>query len=287
MRPRTVHRLAACICVLLSLPLAGRDIVRVGGTGAGLGGLQALGRAYTELHPDCDIQVLPSVGSTGGIRAVLEGKLDVGCTSRPMFPAEQVASLAYTPWATTAFVFVTQDLAPSEPLTLAGIEDIYAGRRTRWQDGRPIRLVLRPTSDTAHAYLSRFTPGMEAALSHAHQVPGVFVGITDQEALTHLERTPGSFGTSVLGLVVSEKRRVQALSVDGLPPSHPGYPFLLTLALVHHGGQASAAARSFLAFATSQAAARILAASGYQLISPKSAPAKPVPAKSAAAGTRR
>jgi len=292
MRPRTVHGLAACVCILFSLPLAGRDVVRVGGTGAGLGALQALGKAYSERHPDCDIQVLPSVGSTGGIRAVLEGKLDVGCTSRPLFPAEQAASLAHTPWATTAFVFVTQDLGPSEPLTLAGIEAIYAGRRTRWNDGRPIRLVLRPTSDTAHAYLSRFTPGMEAALSHAHQVPGVFVGITDQEALAYLERTPGSFGTSVLGLVVSEKRRVQVLPVDGLLPSDPGYPFLLSLALVHRGGQASAAARSFLEFAGSTAAARILTSCGYQpilpkAVSPKPVPPKPAPSKPAAAGARR
>lgn len=266
MRPWTVHSLVACVCLAFSLPGLGRDVVRVGGTGAGLGGLQALGKAYTQLHPDCDIVVLPSVGSTGGIRAVLEGKLDVGCTSRALFPAEQVAPMAHTPWATTAFVFVTQDLAPAEPLSLTGIEDIYAGRRTRWKDERPIRLVLRPTSDTAHAYLSGFTPGMEAALSRAHQLPGVFVGVTDQEALTHLERTPGSFGTTVLGLILAEKRRVQVLPVNGVLPSQPGYPYFLTLALVHRGGHASPATQSFLEFARSKAGGHILASCGYRLV---------------------
>jgi phosphate transport system substrate-binding protein len=282
MRPWSVHSLVACVCLVLSLPGLGREAVRVGGTGAALGGLQALGKAYTHLHPDCDIVVLPSVGSTGGIRAVLEGKLDLACTSRALYPAEQVTPMAHTPWATTPFVFATQDLAPAEPLTLAGIEDIYAGRRLRWKDDRPIRLVLRPTSDTAHAYLAGVTPGMEAALHHAHQLPGVYVGITDQEALTYLERTPGSFGTTVLGLIVSEKRRVQVLPVNGVLPSQPGYPFHLTLALVHRGGHASPATQDFLAFATSAAGGRILASCGYRLIP---APAPPTGVRPP--GTRR
>lgn len=144
----------------LCAPSQGREVVRVGGTGAGSGALQALAEAYERRHPDHRVQVLPSIGSSGGIRAVIDGKLEVGCASRPLKAEERVPGLVETPSATTPFVFATQASTPEEALTLSGIEDIYAGRRTQWNDGRPIRLVLRPESDAAHAYLSELTPGM-------------------------------------------------------------------------------------------------------------------------------
>jgi len=240
--------------------------VRVGGTGAGCGGLQILAKAYEQRHPGHQVQVLPSIGSTGGIRAVIDGKLDVGCTSRPLKPEERIPGVSEVPWATTAFVFAVPAASPAETLTLSGIEDIYAGRRIAWKDGRPIRLILRPTSDTAHLYLAGLTPGMRAALDRAHTVPGVCIGITDSEAATQLERTPGSFGTTVLGLIVSENRRLRALSVDGVPPSSPSspsYPFFLTLSLVYRPGRGSAATEPFIEFAQSKEGRRILAQAGY------------------------
>lgn len=253
-----------CLALSICGPGQGREAVRVGGTGSASSGLQALAKAYEQRHPDHHILVLPSIGSTGGIRAVIDGKLDVGCTSRTLQAEERVPGLGEIPWATTAFVFATQSGTPAEGLTLSGIEDIYAGRRTQWKDGRPIRMVLRPKSDTAHAYLAGFTPGMKAALDRAHAVPGVCMGITDPEAVTHLEQTPGSFGTTVLGLIVSEGRRVQALAVDGMQPSAPSYPYFLTLTLIYRPGQCSAATRHFIAFTQSQEGHRILAKAGYR-----------------------
>lgn len=253
-----------CLCTGLGAATPGREVVRVGGTGSGSGGLQALAKAYMQHHPEHSILVLPSIGSSGGIRATIDGKLDVGCSSRPLKPEERVPGLAEVPWVTTAFVFATQSSASAEPLTLAGIEDIYAGRRTHWQDGRPIRLVLRPKSDSAHAYLSGFTPGMPAALEHAHALRGVCVGMTDQDALTFIEKTPGSFGTSALGLIVSGGRHVQTLTVNGANPLDPTYPFSITLILVHRPEKASSATRTFLDFTCSKEGQRILVKAGYQ-----------------------
>jgi phosphate transport system substrate-binding protein len=267
-----------CLCVCISTALfalaQGGEILRVGGTGAGLGGLQALAKVYELRHPERSVRILPSIGSTGGIRAVLEGRLDVGCVSRPLLPEERGPGLAELPWATTAYVFATQSATPAEPLTLAGIEDIYAGRRTHWKDGRPIRLILRPKSDTAHAYLTGFTPGMRAALDRAHALPGVCIGLTDQAALAHLEQTPGSFGTTVLGLIASEGRRVQALTVDGINPTQRTYPFVLALTLVHRNDRSSPAIRAFLDFAFSKEAQSILIKAGYQPISAGAAGAR-------------
>ena len=264
MRTWFAPALFLCICAGLGATAPGHEVVRVGGTGVGSGGLQALAKAYMQRHPEHSILVLPSIGSSGGIRATLDGKLDVGCSSRPLQPEERAPGLAEVPWVTTAFVFATQSSAPAEPLTLAGIEDIYAGRRTHWKDGRPIRLILRPKSDSAHAYLSGFTPGMPAALERAHALRGVCVGITDPDSLTYLEKTPGSFGTTVLGLLASGDRQVQALTVNGASPLEPAYPFALTLILIHRPEKASSATRAFLDFTRSKEGHRILIKAGYQ-----------------------
>jgi phosphate transport system substrate-binding protein len=250
-------------------PASAQDLVRVGGTGAGLGGLQALARAYEQHHPDHRISILPSIGSSGGIRAVMDGKLELGCTSRPLLEEERRAGIADIPWASTAFVFATQTATAAEPLTRQLIEDIYAGRRTQWRDGHPIRLILRPKSDTAHSLLADLSPGMRAALDHAHARPGIQVGITDQEALARLEKTPGSFGTTVLGLVLSEGRRVQALTLEGLRASDPTYPHHLPLMLVCRTGELSPATRGFLEFVRSKEGSAILVQTGYQPWAPR------------------
>ena len=255
---------AACMLGLFSPSLRGGETLRVGGTGVALGGLQVLARAYEKQHPGASIRVLPSIGSTGGIRAAIDGKLDVACTGRPLRPEERVSGLVATPWVTTPFVFATHEASAREDLSLAGVEDIFAGRRTTWKDGRPIRLILRPKSDSSFAFLAGLSPGMAAALDQARARPGITVGITDQEALAEIEKTPGSFGTTVLGLVLSESRRVQVLPVNGSRPTEAGYPFRLTLILLHREDSASALARHFLAFVQSREALRLLRRSGYQ-----------------------
>lgn len=256
--------LAIGLCVGLAKVARAGEVVRVGGTGSGSGALLALAKAYERLHPDQIVQVLPSIGSTGGIRAVADRKLDLGCTSRAMTKDEQASGLEEQALATSAFVFATAADTVAGTLTLKEVEAIYALRKTTWGDGRPIRLVLRPKFDTAHAYLSGFTPGMKASLDLAHALPGVCVGITDQEALTQLERTPGSFGTAVLGLIVSEGRQVKALPVDGFQPTSPDYPFSLILRLVFRPSACPPAARAFLAFAQSKEGRQIITQAGYR-----------------------
>jgi hypothetical protein len=104
---------------------------------------------------------------------------------------------------------------------------------------------------------------MRAALDHASLVPGVCLGITDQDALDSLEKTPGSFGTTALGLILSEGRQVHTFRVNGLPPTDPKYPFALTLILIYQP-KISPATRDFLGFVQSKEGRRLLLRSGYR-----------------------
>ena len=52
--------------------------LKVGGTGAALGTMQLLVQAYAKADPDARITVLPSMGSGGGIKALLGGAIQIG-----------------------------------------------------------------------------------------------------------------------------------------------------------------------------------------------------------------
>ena len=60
------------------------ETLRIGGTGAALGPMARLGDAFQDLHPDTTIEILPSLGSGGGIKATMAGAIDIGLSSRDL-----------------------------------------------------------------------------------------------------------------------------------------------------------------------------------------------------------
>ncbi len=68
--------------------LAQAEEIKIGGTGGALATMQLLGDAYSKNHPETKIIVLPSLGSSGGIKAVLAGAIQVAVSSRPIKDSE-------------------------------------------------------------------------------------------------------------------------------------------------------------------------------------------------------
>lgn len=56
---------------------AAETSLRFGGTGGSLGPMRQLSEAFMKVNPDVAIEVLPSLGSGGGIKAVLAGAIDL------------------------------------------------------------------------------------------------------------------------------------------------------------------------------------------------------------------
>lgn len=238
------------------------------GTGSSIGAMQLMAKGFQKKHPDVTVQVLPSIGSTGGIRAVNEDKIDIGLSYRPLKPEEQSAKIIAEPYSRTAFIFGVQDSNPTKGFTLAEIEEIYAGKRKTWPDGTPIRLILRPLSDGFSEYLASINPGLKSASEKSHSIPGIFVGNTDQEAVTQIEKTPGSIGTTSSSIVAAENRKIKALSVDGAAPtvsnvSAGKYPYAMTLFLVYKKDKYSGAIKDFIEFVFSRDGQKILSDNGH------------------------
>lgn len=257
---------AVAALVALGPATAAATTIRVSGTGGAVTTFHLLGEAFRKVRPDIDVVVLPGMGSSGGIRAVGMGKLDIGLAARPLRDGERVGDIVARAYAQTPFVFVVNEGVKIDGLTLPEVVDIYAGRKARWKDGRRIRLVLRPPTDTDIVTLKSLSPQMDAAVAEALRREGMMVGMNDQDAADAIERTPGGFGAVSLSLVLSEKRALRVLPLDGIVPGvrtvkNGTYPGFKTFYAVTKRDP-SPAARDFLEFVRSPAGAAILAKYG-------------------------
>jgi phosphate transport system substrate-binding protein len=244
------------------------------GSGSDIGAMRRMADGFQKKHPNVAIDVLPSIGSTGGIKAVKEGRIDIGLSSRPLTPEERSMGIIEEPYGRTPFTFAVQESNPANGVTLTEIEDIYAGKRRTWPDGTPIRLILRPWRDSFSVYLASINPRLKSASEKAHSIPGVFVGTTDQEAAEQIEKTPGSFGTTCSSLMAVEKRRIKALSVDGAAPilsniadgvhvSAGKYPYTMTMSLVYKRDNDKGEVKDFIKFVFSKDGRKLLSECGH------------------------
>lgn len=246
-----------------SASASSKETLIITGTGTSIGTMELMANAFQKKHLDVIVRVLPSIGSTGGIKAVNDDKIDIGLSYRPLKPEERSAKISEEPYARTAFIFGVQDSNPTQGFTLAEIEEIYAGKRKTWPDGTPIRLILRPVSDGFSAYLSGINSGLKSASEKVRSIPGIFVGNTDQEAAMQIEKTPGSFGTTSSSLVASEKRKIKALSIAGIAPtlsnvSTGKYPYTLTLSFVYKKDKYKGTVKDFIEFVYSREGQKLL-----------------------------
>ena len=245
-----------------------KETLIITGTGSSIGTMKLMAKGFQKKHPRVNVEVFSSIGSTGGIKAVQEGKIDIGLSNRPLKPEERSAKIIEEPYGRTAFIFGVQDSNPAGGFTLAEIEEIYATKRKTWPDGTPIRLILRPVNDYFSAFLASINPGLKSASEKAHSIPGVFVGGTGQEAAERIEKTRGSFGTTNISLVASEKRKIKALSVDGTAPtlsnvSAGKYPYAMTLSLIYKRDKYGGAIKDFIEYVFSRDGQKLLSDNGH------------------------
>ncbi len=259
----------AALLVLCGGASVRAEEIKIGGTGAALGSMHLLAEAYARGRPGAGtkITVLPSMGSGGGIKAVLAGAIQIGLSSRPLTAAELDAGAAEREYGRTPFVFATSSANQTLGLSTQQLVDIYAGQIDIWPDGTKMRLVMRPLGDSDSDLIKSLSPAMRIAQGAAEQRKGMRIAITDQDAANSIERIPGALGPSTLALILAEKRQLTALKLNGIAPSAASiadgsYPLQKRLWFVV-GPKTPAAAHEFIAFVGSTAGHAILLQTGH------------------------
>lgn len=245
------------------------ETVTVGGVGSLSPLFNILGKEYARKNPGVEIVVVhPPLGSSGGLRALAAGKVDIALVGRTLKPEEAGQA---KPWLQTPLVLATSG-GKTKGLSRAQLADIYAGRRTAWDDGKPIRLVLRGAHESETQSLRAMAPEIDVAVGEALKRPGLPVAENDIEAIEMLDRIYGALGTTTLGLIKAEGARLDLVPIDGVKPSvtalsNGSYPWRRLYYLVSRPTPPPTAA-AFLAYLNSPAAWAIARKLDYVMAQP-------------------
>lgn len=193
------------------------EYIKAGGTGTALGLLRQVGSAFAK-EGGVAVDVTPSLGSTGAIRALADGVIDVAVSARPLKADEAAAGLREVAVFRTPFVLVTSHADPAG-LKASDLLTMFRSDKPVWSDGSPVRPILRPRSETDTALLGAMAPGMAEAIEGARRRPDVPVAATDQDNTKLAASVPGSLTGSTLAQLVTERPDLRVVPLDGVVPT--------------------------------------------------------------------
>lgn len=193
------------------------EVLRVGGTGGATALLAHLGKPFTR-RTGIGVEVVRSLGSSGGIAAAADGLLDLAVAGRPLSAAEIGRGMVPGARLRTPYVFATSLRAPPG-MTEGEIVAAFAAAKAMWPDGIPIRPVLRPRAESDNQVLIALFPGMAAALDAARQRAELPVAATDQDNADTAEGLQGSLIGTTLTQMIMERRDLRLIAIEGVAPT--------------------------------------------------------------------
>jgi phosphate transport system substrate-binding protein len=255
--------------VSLLTPSLEAQTIKIGGTGGALGTIGVLAEAFKKSHPEAKVIVVPGLGSGGARKALLGGAIDIAVTSKAGKDTEKLDGAVAALLGRTPFVFTTSKKNPADALTTQELVDIWNGKATAWPDGSRLRLILRPENDSDTDALKRISPALDKAVKSALSREGMKIAITDAESADAVEAIRGALGTSTLALLISEKRPLKALSLNGVTPSpktiaNGSYPLFKSIYVVT-AAKPSELTAEFMRFLRSPSGREIVAQLGHWL----------------------
>jgi phosphate transport system substrate-binding protein len=221
----------------------------------------ALSESYMAANKDVTVNYNPT-GSGSGITAVKEGTCDIGLSSRALKDEEKASGLKETVLAYDGIAIIVHPGNPVSDLSIEQIAKLYTGEITNWKDvgGKDAQVVLigrEAASGTRDGFES--ITGTKDKCQYRQELTST------GDVITAVSQNPDAIGYASLASI---KDSVKALNVDGVTPGEAtvkdgSYKVQRPFVLVTVEGKAlSSAAQSFFDYATSPAAADIIAKAG-------------------------
>lgn len=268
-RQQTTGRSAGVrrVVALLSLwwvGLAGAATSVIPGAGPPEVGLRALAAEFTRQRPGTVIEVPPSVGIAGGLRALQSGEASVARLARRLTEDElRSGGLQQVVYGADAVVFVTGRDVPVTNLTDAQALALFSGATDDWEalggPPAPVLVFYREASEIAHQALRRHIP----AFAQVKFTASAKLANSDTEMREGLARYRTALGWMTLSTSDVRDDRIRALSFNGITASADTvasgrYPMKVEHVLAWRESQLNEDMRRFLAFVTSAEGAQVL-----------------------------
>ncbi len=211
----------------------------VAGTGDSELLLQRLATEYHRLHPDLKVEVPPSVGSSGGIRLLLQGRTDLARVARPLSEKEVKQGLVWRKFAAVPVVFVAN--LPQTCITDLSSKQlihIFSGEYRNWSQlgncpEKKIYLAKREAGDSSNRVIYQKIKGLREVTSNVGKTI-----YTTGEAFSTINSHPYTLGYLPLAQVIQSS--LVRFSIDGISANpttiiNDSYGLQLPLALVWKG----------------------------------------------------
>ena len=232
----------------------------ISGAGGTTRVLQLVADAYLAEHDDLAFDFLSGSGSSGGVKGVVGGQLDLGAMSRPPKESELADGIEYLSFARDKVVIATSPDISVKPLTSQQVADIFSGKIDRWSDlggpDYPIAVLVREESDSNTRILR------EGIFGDGGFSPGSVT--MESEGAT---RDAIASGTNTIGYLAYSGVRIEDLNVhtvtvDGHDPSSAEvYPFTRQLGAAYMQSRAGKV-QPFATFLNSPSVRAMLAENG-------------------------
>lgn len=188
----------------------------IGGTGASLGGMQLIASAFMEKNPQYKIRILPSLGSGGGIKALADNRIQLAISARPLKEKEKKQNLYAHKYADTPLMIASNEKNDVTNLTTSELVDLYSGKVPNWSNGLPVRIIRRPQTESDVKMLQTISSEMSVTLEAVMKLNNLPIAFNDQENANLLESLPGSIGAITLAQLLSEKRKIKEIRLNGI-----------------------------------------------------------------------
>ncbi|MBQ7360180.1 MAG: phosphate ABC transporter substrate-binding protein [Lachnospiraceae bacterium] len=221
----------------------------------------ALGESFENNNEGVIFTYNPT-GSGSGIKAVLEGRCDIGLSSRKLKDSEKAEGLKETVLALDGIAIVVNPANPVEDLSLEQLAAIYTGQITNWSevggvDGEIVLIGREAGSGTRDGFES--ITGTEDACVYRQELTST------GDVITTVASNPNAIGYASLASI---KETIKVLKVGGVMPSEETVkdgsyavqrPFVL---VTKEGEDLSETAQEFFDYITSDEASEIISSAG-------------------------
>lgn len=223
--------------------------------------IMALKETYEGQNSGVEVTYNPT-GSGSGIKAVQEGRCDIGLSSRALKAEEKEQGLVGTVLAYDGIAVIVNPENTVEDLTVEQIAAIYKGEVTNWSEvgGMDAEIVLigREAGSGTRGGFEEIV-GVEDLCQYRQELTST------GDVITAVSQNPGAIGYASLASV---KDTVKAIKVGGVTPSEETVkdetyaiqrPFVL---VTKEGTALTETAQAFFDFITSEAAREVISAAG-------------------------
>ena len=221
----------------------------------------SLGEAFELANEGVTFTYNPT-GSGSGIKAVLDGRCDIGLSSRNLKDSEKEQGLTETVLALDGIAIVVNPENPVEDLSMEQIASIYKGEVTNWSevggiDGEIVLIGREAGSGTRDGFES--ITGTEDVCKYRQELTST------GDVITTVASNPNAIGYASMASV---KATVKMMQVDGVVPTEQTVkdgsyavqrPFVL---VTKEGEPLSDTAQNFFDFITSKEANEIITSAG-------------------------